>query len=104
MVLRPTSSENIAFQQQVTIIDDVATQTDTVVQRDWGYNGSFRTYIGYQWCDCCEEIRFTYWNFNNSTQQIQPRRLRRRHHRRNSPANWKSTRSIPAIACWPTTA
>ncbi len=71
MVLRPTSSENIAFQQQVTNSDSL-TQTDTVVQRDWGYNGSFRTYIGYQWSDCCEEIRFTYWNFNDSVRQLSP--------------------------------
>ncbi len=47
-------------------------QTDTAVQRDWGYKGSFRTYIGYQWCDCCEEIRFTYWNYSNSTHQLSP--------------------------------
>ncbi len=72
MVLRPTSSENIAFQRQVSIDGDSPSQTDTAVQRDWQYKGSFRTYIGYQWCDCCEEIRFTYWNYSNSARQLSP--------------------------------
>lgn len=70
LVLRPTSSENVAFQKEVSVTDDVSSQVNTVVQRDWGYKGSFRTFVGYRLCDCCEEIRFTYWNYSNSARQL----------------------------------
>ena len=68
----PLPAKTSPFRRQVSTNDDVATQVDTVVQKDWGYNGSFRTFVGYRLCDCCEEIRFTYWNYNNSTHQISP--------------------------------
>ncbi len=70
MLLRPTSSENIAYQKIATATDGIATSTDTAVQRDWDYQGSVRAFVGYRTCDCCGEIRFTYWNYNNSTHQV----------------------------------
>lgn len=39
--------------------------TNTFHTIDYDFGNSFRLYGGYRWCDCGEEIRFTYTNFDS---------------------------------------
>jgi len=71
LLVRPTFSENQAFIQRTTThtSTEAATVTDNVVHQDFDYNSSVRTYIGYRFC-CGDEIRFTYWNFGDKSNQL----------------------------------
>ncbi len=72
LYVRPTFSENTAYFRRNTTIDanENVTVTDTVVHQDFDYTSSPRIFLGYRFCDCGGEIRFTYWNYDNSSSQI----------------------------------
>ncbi len=44
---------------------DPLNATNTFHTVDYDFGNSFRLYGGYRWCDCGEEIRFTYSNFDS---------------------------------------
>ena len=71
LYVRPTFSENTAYFRRNTSLDaaENLTVTDTVVHQDFDYNSSPRIFLGYRFCDCGGEIRFTYWNYDNSSSQ-----------------------------------
>jgi hypothetical protein len=71
LLLRPTFSENTAFFRRNTSIDGSGnvTVTDTVVHQDFDYTSAPRVFLGYRFCDCGGEIRFTYWNYDNTSSQ-----------------------------------
>jgi Legionella pneumophila major outer membrane protein precursor len=71
LLVRPTFSENQAYLQfkTTTDVDENQTIVNTVVPQNFDYNGSLRAFVGYRLCDCCGEIRFTYWNFGDSSRQ-----------------------------------
>jgi len=71
LYLRPTFSENTAFFRRNTSIDGSGnvSVTDTVVHQDFDYTSAPRVFLGYRFCDCGGEIRFTYWNYDNSSSQ-----------------------------------
>ena len=41
-----------------------------MVHQDFDYTSSPRIFLGYRFCDCGGEIRFTYWNYDNSSSQL----------------------------------
>ena len=71
LLLRPTFSENTAYFRRNTSIDGSGnvTVTDTVVHQDFDYTSAPRVFLGYRFCDCGGEIRFTYWNYDNTSSQ-----------------------------------
>ncbi len=71
LLIRPTFSENQAYLrfQTTSDINENTTIVNKVVPQNFDYNGSLRTFIGYRLCDCCGEIRFTYWNFGDSSRR-----------------------------------
>jgi hypothetical protein len=75
LLLRPTFSENTAYVTRSASIDEEEnlTATDTVVPRDFEYSSGLRTSLGYRFCDCGGEVRFTYWYFDTCTNQASPR-------------------------------
>lgn len=75
LLLRPTFSENTAYVRRTVELDEEEnlTTTDTVVPRDFVYSSGLRGFLGYRFGDCGGELRFTYWYFDTSTNQVTPR-------------------------------
>jgi hypothetical protein len=75
LYLRPSFSEDTAYVRRNVELDEEEnlTTTDTVVPRDFGYNSGVRAFLGYRFCDCGGELRFTYWYYDNNSSQVTPR-------------------------------
>jgi hypothetical protein len=66
---RPHFSEPTAYVRRFGPALDqngVFTTSDRAISYGYDYESSFRAYIAYQLCDCCSEIRFTYWQLDSS--------------------------------------
>jgi hypothetical protein len=64
---RMHSSEAVSYVDKVLTMDEDEnlTTTDTSVEYEFPYQSNFRGYLGYKFCDCCTEIRFSYWHYQN---------------------------------------
>lgn len=74
LLIRPRFSENTAYLVNTVSADPQGNVTiqDEIVEQDFGYNGSVRAFVGYRLPDCCGELRFTYWNYGNSSSLLTP--------------------------------
>lgn len=61
LFVRPTFSEASAYLQ--IDIDAGGNRTHAYTSYDFGYEGGFRTFLGYQFCECGGELLFTYTDF-----------------------------------------
>jgi hypothetical protein len=64
ILARPDFSTAQAFVKIVGSGTTTVNETDTMIQQKFDYQSSVRAFIGYHTA-CGEDIRFTYWNFNN---------------------------------------
>ena len=64
ILARPDFSTAQAFVKIVGSGTTTVNETDTMIQQKFDYQSSVRAFIGYHF-DCGEDLRFTYWNFNN---------------------------------------
>ncbi|MBI2825627.1 MAG: hypothetical protein HYX69_13165 [Planctomycetia bacterium] len=63
--IRPRFSESAALTRTVTSQNgSTTTTTGDRINFDPGYQGGFRTYLGFRNARCGDEVRFTYSNFN----------------------------------------
>jgi hypothetical protein len=68
--VRADPSQSISYlTRDVTNPFDAQNTFNTV---DYSYDSGYRFYGGYRWCDCGEEIRFTYTNFDSGGGFISP--------------------------------
>jgi len=69
LFMRYHHNDNDAFTRQFrpAPVMGITTETDEVIYFRSGYEGSVRPYIAYRLCDCCSEVRFTYWNLSGSS-------------------------------------
>jgi hypothetical protein len=66
---RPHFSEPTAYVRRTGPLTDANGNQfvqDRAISYGYDYESSFRGYIAYRLCDCCSEIRFTYWNLESS--------------------------------------
>jgi hypothetical protein len=67
---RPHFSEPTAYIRQIGPFTDPNTGNfvlaNRVVSHAYDYEPSFRTYLAYQLCDCCSEVRLTYTRLDSS--------------------------------------
>lgn len=68
LFVRPDFSNAPAFQRITAVsgTQPTITQTFTTIQQNFSYESSVRAFFGYR-TECGDEIRFTYWNFNQDS-------------------------------------
>jgi hypothetical protein len=68
ILARPHFSEATAYIRRTgpVVVGNTQTAIDEWVYYNFDYEASTRAYFGYRLCDCCAEMRFTYWNLDNS--------------------------------------
>jgi Legionella pneumophila major outer membrane protein precursor len=68
LLVRPSFSQDTAYIQNTGTSPPggPTVTTSTVVHQDFDYQSSVRAFLGYRFCDCGGEIRFTYWNYQNN--------------------------------------